>query len=58
VLLATLVSLLPGTLAARLEGRQLVVHSLADPTAAEKEIAALEEHIARLLGENEQGLPR
>jgi multicomponent Na+:H+ antiporter subunit E len=58
VLLATLVSLLPGTLSARLEGPRLVVHSLADPTAAEREVLALEERVARLLGEDGEGVLR
>lgn len=50
VLLAMLVSLLPGTLAAGLQNGRLVVHSLAPPDVARREILALQELIARLLG--------
>ncbi len=54
VLLATLVSLLPGTLAARLEDRRLVVHSLGPEDEARREIVTLEGRIAGLL-DVEQG---
>jgi multicomponent Na+:H+ antiporter subunit E len=58
VLLATLVSLLPGTLSARLEAGRLVVHSLSDPSAAIEEVVSLEERVARLLGEDGRGVAR
>lgn len=58
VLLATLVSLLPGTLVARLEGGRLVVHSLAPADVSHQEILCLEERIARLLDVDDRGIGR
>lgn len=48
LLFANCVSLLPGTLAADLEGRRLKVHVLDDRTAARKELKRLERRIGRI----------
>ncbi len=42
------VSLLPGTLSARLEGDDLTVHLLADRASAERRLQDLEERVARI----------
>mgnify|MGYP000503020995 CR=1 FL=1 len=48
VLFTGCVSLLPGTLAADLEGRRLKVHVLDDRTAARKELERLERRIGKI----------
>lgn len=55
LLLATLVSLLPGTVSARLQDGRLVVHSLVPAEASRGEIVSLERRVARLLDVEHRG---
>jgi len=50
VLFANVISLLPGTVSAGLEGDRLVVHALDAESAVEKALRDLEERVGRLFG--------
>jgi multicomponent Na+:H+ antiporter subunit E len=50
VLLALVVSLLPGTLAVRLEGDRLTLHALDVGSPVQSELRRIEDAIARLFG--------
>lgn len=50
VLLANTISLLPGTLSAGLEGRRLLIHTLADGPGLQDELRQTEDVIARAFG--------
>ena len=52
VFFANVVSLLPGTLSAELQDRQLVVHALDNTKPIEADLAALEEKVAPLFGQD------
>lgn len=51
VLFCDAISLMPGTLGARLEGREALLHLLADETAVRQQIRVEERRVAALFGE-------
>lgn len=51
VLFCDAISLMPGTLGARLEGREALVHLLADEAAVRRQLEAEEQRVAALFGE-------